>query len=155
MANYVCPQCNGEVSAFMPRCPHCGAELQVQELPKKRAIIVSIYLWFATVINGLLTTLYFICMFTDKGAWSAYEPMSQRVTEFVISAVTLTGFIMLLSWKRLGLIILSIVVIINTITALLNDVGPVFTIGPAAGWLLLMLMLKIKKDGVSCMNHLD
>ena len=62
---------------------------------------------------------------------------------------------MLLSWKRLGLIILSIVVIINTITALLNDVGPVFTIGPAAGWLLLMLMLKIKKDGVSCMEHLD
>ncbi|MGN0224332.1 MAG: hypothetical protein ACI4AM_09970 [Muribaculaceae bacterium] len=116
---------------------------------------MSIYLWFAAVINGLFSILYFICMFTEKGAWYAYEPMSMRITEFVISAVTFTGFIMLLQWKRLGLIILTLVVIVNTIMALMNGAELVFSVAPAASWFILILMLKIKKDGVSCMDHLE
>ncbi|MGN0213332.1 MAG: hypothetical protein ACI4AH_00810 [Muribaculaceae bacterium] len=159
-----CPFCGKETLVAFSKCRHCGQKLPTREeiaektviRQKKRAGFTTFWLWLGVVVNSLLTIAYFATIFTQKGLWSAYDPMSSRIYGFVTSGVLVLGYLALIKWKRFGFFIL---IFMGVLSLMMNmfDGGQVSfaTFSPITSLLVLYVVLQIKKNGKSCWEQLD
>lgn len=119
---------------------------------------ISFWLWFCTIMNGLMSVVYFLLLFSSKGLWTATpDPMWQRIATIFCSLLVLYGFIMLLGWKKQGfyivlasqIICLPVTCITAPQTLLMNIVSAIIGLG------LLYAILQIKKNDMSYWEAMD
>ena len=159
-----CPSCGMETLKAFSKCRNCGQKLPTQnEIAENTSIqqrmrsgFTTFYLWFCIVVNSLFSVAYFVTIFTHKGLWSAYDPMSSRIYGFVTSAVLVLGYFALLKWKKWGF---KILLFMGVVLLMMNMFygGPVsfFTFSPIVSLLVLYVVMQIKKNGKSCWEQLD
>lgn len=159
-----CPSCGKETPMAFSKCRHCGQKLPTRDeiaeytviRGKMRAGFTAFYLWLGIVVNSLLSLAYFATIFTQKGLWSAYDPMSSRIYGFVASAVLVIGYLALIKWKKIGFYILIIMGVFSLIMNLFAGGQVSFsTFFPIVSMLVLYAVLQIKKNGKSCWEQLD
>lgn len=147
----------------MSRCQHCGQRLPRRESiarnevfePKLRAGLTSAYLWFGLIVNSIMAIAYFATIFTSRGLWSAYDPMSSRILGFIASAICVWGYVNLFRWKRLGFYILVVMGILSLIGNFVGgDRVTLSTFGPIVSIAILYGVLQLTKSGKSCWNQL-
>ncbi len=158
-----CPVCGKETPSILSRCKHCGERLQnvaaepeIVVAPKLRNGFISFYLWFGIVVNSLIGIVYFVTIFTSKGLWTAYDPMSSRIYGFASSFILVAGYFSLLKWKKFGFYVLAAMAVlslgINLVTGTNADLG---TFGPIVSLMILFAVLQLKKNGKSCWEQLS
>lgn len=139
-----CKACGHEMSIYSTKCGSCGA---IE--PRGRHLFITIWLWFCTVINVLMTVVYFILLFSSIGLWSSTpEPLALRLLWLAISIAVVAGYVMLLKWNKSGYYVLGGVAVVNVIISLLVNGPTVAAFTPVVGILVLYGILQIKKDGV-------
>lgn len=125
----------------------------------KRHGFISFWLWLCLIFNGLATIGYFLLMFSSKGLWSATpEPIWLRLIWLVSSIVLVIGYWMLLKWKQNGFIMIMLVQFITIVINLFlsGDMGiNITTFSPIVGLILLYIILKIKKNGISYWDAME
>lgn len=128
------------MSIYSTKCGSCGA---IE--PRGRHLFITIWLWFWTVINVLITVVYFLHLFFSIGT---SEPLALRLLWLAISIAVVAGYVMLLKWNKSGYYVLGGVAVVNVIISLLVNGPTVAAFTPVVGILVLYGILQIKKDGV-------
>lgn len=154
--------CKAELDDYMERCPECG-RLQKQfkmstekiesnsVVEQERNGFITFWLWIIIIGNLFMA----IISFFPKAMWGSNYP-DDYVIFSVISGlfpiVNIFGAFMLLAWKKIGFTIIAL-------SAICSGLFTFFTIRTApvgfVGLIILWLILRIKKNGISCWECLD
>lgn len=123
---------------------------------QERNKFVSFWLWLGAIINVIFTIIYLLLLFSSKGLWSATpEPTWLRITWMLQSIILLTGYIMLIKWKKLGFYILVAMSILSIILNLFVNEISVATFSPIVSIVLLYFVLQLKKNDVAYWVAMD
>lgn len=165
MEKIKCSECEHENSRLLSFCSNCGARLplaQPEEMEmddgvevKQRNGFVSFWLWFCIVINAIVDVMYFFSLFGGRGVMHGYEPMSDRIINFLLTSLLIVGYIGLLKWKKSGFYLIVGLQIISWIISLsFGSLNGLYLFAPFISIAVLFLILQIKKNGKSCWSQL-
>lgn len=123
---------------------------------QKRNKFVSFWLWLGVIINVFFTIIYFLLLFSSKGLWSATpEPTWLRIIWVLQSVALITGYAMLIRWKKLGFYILFAMSILSIILNLLTSEITIASFSPIVSIVLLYCVLQLKKNDVAYWDAMD
>lgn len=123
---------------------------------QKRNKFVSFWLWLGAIINVIFTIVYFLLLFSSKGLWSATpEPTWLRIIWVLQSITLITGYTMLIKWKKFGFYILVAMSILSIILNLFTSEISVATFSPIVSIALLYFVLQLKKDDIAYWDAMD
>ena len=173
MKTCVNEQCRATLDDYVNRCPHCG-RLQGQrkivvEIPKMDVVrevikepedtsfapherngFVTFWLWMILVANMIGAVIAFF----PKTMWGSNYPdqyVAFSVASGVFGLVTVFGAQLLLSWKKIGFVVILVSSICNGLIALFTSGS--FPVG-IIGLVILWMILQLKKNGKSCWEQL-
>lgn len=123
----------------------------------KRHGFITFWLLLCVIVNSLATIGYFLLMFSSKGLWSAIpEPIWLRLIWLFSSIALLIGYWMLLKWKQNGFIVIMLTQLITILIDIFSgDSINITVLFPVVGLILLYMILRIKKNGISYWNAME
>lgn len=117
---------------------------------------ISFWLWLGAIINVIFTIIYLLLLFSSKGLWSATpEPTWLRIIWILQSIVLVTGYTLLLKWRKTGFYIMAAMLVLNIILNMLTSGISVATFSPVVSFVLLYFVLQLKKNNVSYWDAMD
>lgn len=123
---------------------------------QERNKFISFWLWLGVIINVIATIIYFLLLFSSRGLWSATpEPTWLRIIWVLQSIVLITGYTLLLKWRKIGFFIMAAMLVINIILNVLASGISVATFSPIVSFMLLYFVLQLKKNNVSYWDAMD
>jgi len=123
---------------------------------QERNKFITFWLWLGAVINVIFTIIYFLLLFSSKGLWSATpEPTWLRITWVLQSITLITGYAMLIKWKKFGFNILVAMSILSIILNLFTNEISIATFSPIVSIILLYYILQLKKNNITYWNAMD
>lgn len=123
---------------------------------QERNKFVSFWLWFGTIINVFFTIVYFLLLFSSRGLWSATpEPTWLRIIWVLQSIILITGYAMLIKWRKLGFYILVAMSILSIILNLFTNEISIASFSPIVSIILLYFVLQLKKNDVAYWDAMD
>lgn len=158
--------CKHELDDYQERCPYCGRlqkdylygakkmefelEHEAVHSNRERNLVVTIWLYVVIVVNVLCCLINFF----PKEAWGSRFPDSAiplSVMSGIIGIITIIAIVMLLNWKKNGFWLLFFANIVGAILSMFMSVFPFGIIG----FVILYLILQLKKKGKSCWEQLS
>ena len=163
--------CNAELEDYMERCPECGllqknresklvgseplaGSGQPEHVVRERHGFVTFWLWLVLVVNVFSVLL---SLFPKEMYGSDYvqNPSWVYVLDAIMAGVNVLGAFLLLSWKKIGFLLIIMSSVISAAVAML-----VFgsTLGIARyfiGVMFLSFVLNIKRNDISCWDCMD
>lgn len=162
--------CKHELDDYQQRCPYCGWSQKTINFDKKkemedkietydneawipyrkRNIIVTIYMYFAIVGNILACLVDFF----PKQAWGSNYPDSAiplSILNGVLGIVNIIAFVMLLNWRKKGILLLAISGTAGMFLGMMTSNFP----WSILGLLVCFLILRLERDGKSCWEQLS
>jgi len=123
---------------------------------QERNKFISFWLWLGVIINVIATIIYFLLLFSSRGLWSATpEPTWLRIIWVLQSIVLITGYTLLLKWRKIGFFIMAAMLVLNIILNVLASGISVATFSPIVSFMLLYFVLQLKKNNVSYWDAMD
>ena len=168
----ICPQCGHETPSCLTRCRNCGAKLldvppafaaqpQNSIAEPKRNLFVSIWLWlgFAGGVTLLVLGAYLLVLNLSiiEVTGISIGIISSGIT-ILFSIMAITGYLLLLKWRKRGFYLLAFYAILLTVSnVLMSSMVPltVMSFYGLAEVLILYAVLQIPKYGKSCWSLLS
>lgn len=163
--------CNAELEDYMERCPECGllqkncesklvsseplaGSGQPEHVVRERHGFVTFWLWLVLVANGFSVIA---SLFPKEMYGSDYVQNYSwvYVLDAIVAGVKVFGAYLLLSWKKIGFLLIAITSVISSALASLMFGNNISIVSCAVGLLILFLVLNIKCNGISCWDNMD
>lgn len=154
--------CKAELDDYMEICPECGRLQKRFKMPdeeqrpnkvvaKERNGFISFWLWLIIVGNALNA----VSSFFPKVMWGSGFPDAYVIPSVIsglFSIVNIVGASMLLSWKKIGFVVIVVSSICGGLFAFftIRDI-PIGLVGIFILW----MVLKMKKNGIPYWDCLD
>ena len=123
---------------------------------QERNKFVSFWLWLGTIINVFFTIVYSLLLFSSRGLWSATpEPTWLRIIRFLQSIILITGYAMLIKWKKSGFYILIAMSVLSIILNLFTNEITLASFSPIVSIILLYFVLQLKKKDIAYWDAMD
>lgn len=167
MEKVKCSECEHENSRMLSFCSNCGAQLPLTQSDglemdneafneKQRNGFVSFWLWCCIVINAIIEVMYLFSLFGNRGVMYGFEPMSDRIINFIMTGLLIAAYISLLKWKKSGFyLIVGLGILRWIITLSFGHFKVLDLFAPFISIAVLYLILQIKKNGKSCWSQLS
>ena len=150
-----CPSCGAEIAYDSIFCEFCGKPVKLQ-----RNGFVTFWLWLILIAN-VISAIRCAFVYYDQSAWMPSDIQTILLVSGGASLFVAIGAIVLLNWKKAGfwMIVLASLLSDGLLLWLESNYRIAFDselmiISSIVGLLILFLVLRIKKNGLSCWSQL-